>query len=91
MRSPFFYSGIYAILEPQRRDPVAYTHALLAGGVRVVQVRAKTGLDRELLRALVPIVRGYNGIVIVNDDVYRPAATVFLTKFRRLFIVSGFR
>ena len=34
-----------------------------------MQVRAKTGLDRELLRALVPIVRGYNGIVIVNDDV----------------------
>jgi thiamine-phosphate pyrophosphorylase len=69
MRSPFFFAGIYAILEPHRRDPLAYARALLAGGVRVVQVRAKSGVDRDLLRVLVPIVRGYNGIVIVNDDV----------------------
>ena len=69
MRSPFLFSGIYAILEPHRRDPLAYARALLAGGVRVVQVRAKSGVDRDLLRVLVSIVHGYNGIVIVNDEV----------------------
>ncbi len=69
MRSPFFFSGIYAILDPKRGDPIAYARALLAGGVRVVQVRAKSGIDRDLLRMLVSTVRGYNGIVIVNDDV----------------------
>ena len=69
MRSPFSFTGIYAILEPQRRESLAYARMLLAGGVRIVQVRAKSGVDRDLLRVLVPIVRGYNGIVIVNDDV----------------------
>jgi len=68
MRSPFLFSGIYAIVEPQRRDPLAFAHALFEGGVRVVQVRAKNGLDPLLVRSLVRLARGYKGIVIVNDD-----------------------
>jgi len=69
LRSPFLFSGIYAILEPQRRDPLAFARALFAGGVRVVQVRAKNGVDPLLVRSLVTLARGYKGSVIVNDDV----------------------
>lgn len=69
MRPPFSYSGIYALVDPQRREPIAYTRALLEGGVRVLQVRAKAGIARDLLASLVALAHGYKGIVIVNDDV----------------------
>lgn len=63
-------TGIYALIEPQRHaDPPAYLEALLRGGVRLVQIRAKDGIAPELLRALVERVRQCGGRAIVNDDV----------------------
>ncbi|MBV9440175.1 MAG: thiamine phosphate synthase, partial [Candidatus Eremiobacteraeota bacterium] len=60
--------GIYAILEPDRVDPVAFTDALLAGGIRLVQVRAKRGIAVSVLQAIVARVRAAAGLTLVNDD-----------------------
>jgi thiamine-phosphate pyrophosphorylase len=62
--------GIYALVEPDRRpEPAAYLDALLRGGIRLVQVRAKSGLTRSALSEIVRRVHQAGGIVIVNDDV----------------------
>lgn len=62
--------GIYALVEPERHgDPVAYVEALMRGGIRLVQLRAKRGIAPELLDAMVARVRAVEGIAIVNDDV----------------------
>jgi thiamine-phosphate pyrophosphorylase len=62
--------GIYALLEPARHaDPGAYLDALLRGGIRLVQVRAKGGIEAGLFDALVARVRAAGGTAIVNDDV----------------------
>ena len=63
-------AGIYALLEPQRHaDPLAYADALLRGGIRLVQLRAKAGCDVAFVDALVARVRAAGGMTIVNDDV----------------------
>lgn len=61
--------GVYALVEPERREPEAFIDALLAGGIRLVQIRAKNGISRERLGAIVARVRAAGGITIVNDDV----------------------
>jgi thiamine-phosphate pyrophosphorylase len=62
-------AGIYAIVDAASvRDPVALTRALLRGGVRVVQYRAKAGVDRELVRRLHREALAVDGVLIVNDD-----------------------
>jgi thiamine-phosphate diphosphorylase len=62
--------GIYALIEPERHaQPLHYLDALLRGGIRLVQVRAKRGLDPALLDAIVALVRATGGTTIVNDDV----------------------
>jgi thiamine-phosphate pyrophosphorylase len=62
--------GIYALIEPQRHaDPLAYVDALLRGGIRLFQLRAKQGADVALLDAFVARVRAADGLAIVNDDV----------------------
>lgn len=61
--------GIYALVDPERVEPVAFTEALLRGGVRLIQVRAKSGIDGATLLAIVGRVRAVGGITIVNDDV----------------------
>ncbi len=64
------FRGIYALLEPHRHaDPRAYLDDLVAGGIRLVQIRAKGGLSRDLLGALVHRIRAAGGLAIVNDDV----------------------
>lgn len=61
--------GIYALIEPQRHsDPAAYLDALVRGGVRLVQIRAKGGIDRALLQALVERMHAAGGLALVNDD-----------------------
>lgn len=61
--------GIYGIVDDVAvKAPLELADALLAGGVRVVQYRAKRGVDRGLLRALVGRVRAAGGILVVNDD-----------------------
>lgn len=66
-------SGIYAIT-PETEDTselVAKVAAALAGGIRLVQYRNKTGsarLRRAQCGALVDLVHDVNGTLIVNDD-----------------------
>jgi len=59
--------GIYAIVneEPRALDVAS---AALAGGVRVVQYRAKSGLDAARLELLRARTRAYGAMLIVNDD-----------------------
>jgi thiamine-phosphate pyrophosphorylase len=62
--------GIYALLEPARHpDTPGYLDALLRGGIRLFQIRAKTGIAAALLDALVARVRAAGGLALVNDDV----------------------
>jgi thiamine-phosphate pyrophosphorylase len=61
--------GVYALVDPDRVEPVAFTEALLRGGIRLVQVRAKGGIDGTTLIAVVGRVRAAGGVVLVNDDV----------------------
>jgi thiamine-phosphate pyrophosphorylase len=64
------FRGIYVLLDPAAHaDPAAYLAALLRGGVRIVQIRAKGGIALPLLRASVNAIRTAGGIAIVNDDV----------------------
>jgi thiamine-phosphate pyrophosphorylase len=62
--------GIYALFDPAAHaDPAAYLEALLRGGIRLVQIRAKSGIALPLLRAVVARIRAAGGTAIVNDDV----------------------
>ena len=61
--------GVYALVDPERVEPIAFTEALLRGGIRLVQVRAKSGIDGTTLIAIVGRVRAAGGIALVNDDV----------------------
>ena len=45
--------GLYALVEPARAEPVAFTEALLRGGIRLFQIRAKDGIDGATLLAIV--------------------------------------
>lgn len=64
------FRGLYALIEPSAHaDPADYLDALLRGGVRLVQIRAKGGIATDLLRTLVARVRAAGGTAIVNDDV----------------------
>jgi thiamine-phosphate pyrophosphorylase len=61
--------GVYALVDPDRVEPIAFTEALLRGGIGLIQIRAKSGIDGATLIALVTRVRAAGGIAIVNDDV----------------------
>jgi thiamine-phosphate pyrophosphorylase len=61
--------GVYALVDPDRVEPIAFTEALLRGGIRLIQVRAKNGIDGASLVAIVGRVRAAGGIALVNDDV----------------------
>jgi thiamine-phosphate pyrophosphorylase len=65
----FRLRGIYALVDPERTEPVAFTEAILRGGIRLVQIRAKLGIDGTTLVAIVARVRAAGGIALVNDDV----------------------
>jgi thiamine-phosphate pyrophosphorylase len=74
-RWPSLADGIYAIIDTSLvGDPVVFARGVLAGGVRVLQLRAKGGIDREQLRDLVVEARAAGAILIVNDDVEAAAA-----------------
>jgi thiamine-phosphate pyrophosphorylase len=62
--------GVYALVDPARVEPVAFTEALLRGGIRLFQVRAKEGIDGATLQAIVGRVRAAGGVALVNDDVH---------------------
>jgi thiamine-phosphate pyrophosphorylase len=61
--------GVYALIDPERVEPIAFTEAILRGGIRIVQIRAKYGIDGTTLIAMVGRIRAAGGIALVNDDV----------------------
>ena len=65
--------GIYAILN-EERDPVELARAILDGGVRILQYRAKTGIVKEHASQLRRLTRSRNALFIINDD-WRAAQT----------------
>lgn len=63
------YDGIYAIVDRAlTARPVELLEAILRGGVRLVQYRAKAGVDRELVRELTARAHAAGASLIVNDD-----------------------
>lgn len=60
-------SGIYAIVNDTHSDPVALVRAVLAGGVRIVQYRAKRRFDEEHARTIRALTREYGALFILND------------------------
>ncbi|MDQ6941405.1 MAG: thiamine phosphate synthase [Candidatus Eremiobacteraeota bacterium] len=60
---------MYALVDPDRVEPIAFTEALLRGGIRLVQIRAKNGIDGATLIGVATRVRAAGGLAIVNDDV----------------------
>ncbi len=67
--------GIYAIVnEEPLRDAVALTQAILLGGVRIVQYRAKQGIVPEHARAMRELTQTHGAVLIINDD-WRAART----------------
>lgn len=61
--------GVYALVDPALVEPIAFTEALLRGGIRLIQIRAKDGIDGATLVAVVGRVRAAGGLTLVNDDV----------------------
>jgi thiamine-phosphate diphosphorylase len=59
--------GIYAIVN-ERPDVVALTRAVLAGGARIVQYRAKGGIIAQHARALRELTRTCEALFVLNDD-----------------------
>jgi len=61
--------GIYALVDASAGvDPERFLAAVLAGGVRLVQYRAKSGVDRALVRALHVRTQRAGALLVVNDD-----------------------
>lgn len=62
-------SGIYAIVDrATTSDPLGLLVQILAGGARIVQYRAKHGVDRDLVRAMHVRTHRAGASLIVNDD-----------------------
>ena len=61
--------GIYAIVnETQTPHPVSLTRAILEGGARIVQYRAKSGIVPEHAREMRELTRAHGALFIINDD-----------------------
>ncbi len=60
--------GVYALIDPAAQEPVGFTEAILRGGIRLVQIRAKMGIDGATLFAIIQRVRAAGGLALVNDD-----------------------
>ena len=60
--------GIYAIVNEGSPDPVELTRAILVGGARIVQYRAKSGIVADQARALRQLTREHGALFILNDD-----------------------
>jgi thiamine-phosphate pyrophosphorylase len=62
------FRGVYALVDPAAHAGAGYLDALLRGGIRLVQIRAKSGLSRADLREIVARIHAAGGTAIVNDD-----------------------
>ncbi len=65
--------GIYAILN-EEPDPIGLARAILPGGVRIVQYRAKGGIVSAHASELRTLTRDCNALFLINDD-WRAAET----------------
>lgn len=63
------FSGIYALIDPAQRAALPYVEALLAGGIRLFQIRAKAGIAPDLFAAILERAHAREALVIVNDNV----------------------
>lgn len=61
-------SGIYVIVNEGAPDPVALARAALAGGARIVQYRAKSGIVPANARAIRDLTRSNEALFILNDE-----------------------
>lgn len=61
-------SGIYVIINEGSPDPVALARAALAGGARIVQYRAKSGIVPAHARAMRDLTRKCGALFILNDE-----------------------
>ncbi len=70
MRSaPRSLTGVYGIVDDGAvREPLAFADALLAGGIGVLQYRAKSGVVPSILGGLLARTRAVGALLIVNDD-----------------------
>ena len=60
--------GIYAIVNDPGPDPQRIAGAAIDAGVRILQYRAKRGIDARRLRALRALTARAGALLIVNDD-----------------------
>jgi len=60
--------GVYAIVNEEERDPRKFAQAILGAGVRIVQYRAKHGIDADHLRTLRELTLDHDALLIMNDD-----------------------
>ena len=60
--------GIYLIVNDGAQDPLPVAIAALRAGLRIVQYRAKKGIDARRLRALRAATADAGALLIVNDD-----------------------
>lgn len=65
--------GIYAILN-EERGVLDLARAILDGGVRIVQYRAKGGIVKEHASELRALTRSHDALFLINDD-WRAAQT----------------
>ena len=64
------FAGIYGIVDRAvcGDDPFRVLDGMLAAGVRVVQYRAKAGVNRDIVRALHARTQSARALLFVNDD-----------------------
>lgn len=63
------FCGIYGIVDRAlTAEPVELVEVLLGAGIQFIQYRAKTGVDRALLRAMHCKTSRTGAVLIVNDD-----------------------
>jgi thiamine-phosphate diphosphorylase len=60
--------GIYCIVNEGARTPLEIATGALRGGVRVLQYRAKNGIEPEHVHALRELTHFHDALLILNDD-----------------------
>lgn len=61
--------GIYAIVDTAvTSEPLRLLETLLSAEIRVIQLRAKGGVDRHLVRAMLARTRPARATLVINDD-----------------------
>jgi len=63
------FSGIYGIVDlALTPEPLEFCELLLGAGIRIIQYRAKAGVERDLVRAMHRRTGDAGAVLIVNDD-----------------------